>query len=293
MKLYETIPFIKMHGLGNDYVYIDTFAIRVADPEQLAPRISDRRRGIGGDGLVLIGPSDKADARMRIFNIDGSEAEMCGNAVRCVGKYLYESGRARSETLRVETLAGIRSLRLSVEAGRVERVRVDMGRPSFSPVDLPMSAPGKDFMHRALAVDGVIRRGTAVSVGNPHFVVPVDDPAALDLQRLGPLFERHPLFPCRVNTEFVRVVAPDLIEMRVWERGSGETDACGTGACAALAACAANGFSARSAVVRLPGGDLSIEWDEDDVLHMTGPAAIAGVGEYVLHPKTFEARRPI
>ncbi len=286
VKLYETISFTKMHGLGNDYVYIDTFANPVAEPERLAPRISDRRRGVGGDGLVLIGPSDEADARMRIFNIDGSEAEMCGNAIRCVGKYLYESGRVRSATLRVETLAGIRLLRLFMNGNRVERVRVDMGRPSFLPADLPMNAAEPSFLHRGIEVDGKEWRGTAVSVGNPHFVVPVDDPAALDLERIGPLFEHHPLFPRRVNTEFVRVLAPDLIDMRVWERGSGETAACGTGACAVLAACAANGFSARSAQVRLPGGPLSIEWDSDDILHMTGPAETVCAGDYILPPET-------
>ena len=286
VKLYETIQFTKMHGLGNDYVYIDTFANPVAEPERLAPRISDRRRGVGGDGLVLIGPSDEADARMRIFNIDGSEAEMCGNAIRCVGKYLYESGRVRSATLRVETLAGIRLLRLFMNGNRVERVRVDMGRPSFLPADLPMNAAEPSFLHRGIEVDGKEWRGTAVSVGNPHFVVPVDDPVALDLERIGPLFEHHPLFPRRVNTEFVRVLAPDLIEMRVWERGSGETAACGTGACAVLAACAVNGFSARSAQVRLPGGTLNIEWDSDDILHMTGPAETVCAGDYILPPET-------
>ncbi len=276
------LHFIKMHGLGNDYVYVDIFAENVPDPVGLAPRISDRRRGVGGDGLVLIGPSDKADARMRIFNTDGSEAEMCGNAVRCVGKYLYESGRARKEDLTVETLAGIRRLRLDVFAGRVERVRVDMGPPSFDPRALPMNVPEPDFLHREITAGGEVFLGTAVSVGNPHLVIPVPDPAALDLPRLGPLLERHPLFPRRVNTEFVRALASDLIEMRVWERGSGETSACGTGACAVLAALAANGFTGRSAVVRLPGGDLDIEWAEDGTLYMTGPAEMVFRGEYLV-----------
>ena len=281
-SLPDRLPFTKMQGLGNDYIYVEEFDAPLRHPAPLAIAMSDRHFGVGGDGLVLMGASDSADFRMRIFNADGSEAEMCGNATRCVGKYLYEKGFTRKKEFSLETLAGIRVLTLSVKGDNVTRIRVDMGKPLFEPRDIPMNARGDSFVDRPITVNGVAYRGTAVSMGNPHLVVPVPDPAALDLPRLGPLFEHHPLFPRRVNTEFIRVLNKDRIRMRVWERGAGETLACGTGACAVLAACALNGWTNRKAVIELCGGELEIEWGEDDVIYKTGPAEFVFSGEYLV-----------
>lgn len=275
------VPFTKMHGLGNDYIYVEEPHAPAANLASLAVAVSDRHFGVGSDGLVLIGPSRKADFRMRIFNADGSEAEMCGNAARCVGKYLYENGLTDKRELTLETLAGIRNLRLLVENSIVKRVSVDMGEPRLAPHDIPMCAEGNRFINRSITVDGGQYRATAVSMGNPHLVVPMlQGLDGLDLKRIGPLFERHTLFPQGVNTEFVEVRGRRHIRMRVWERGSGETMACGTGACAALVACVLNGLTDRKAVVELPGGDLIVEWDDHDVVHMTGEARTVCSGEY-------------
>jgi diaminopimelate epimerase len=280
--LPRLLPFTKMQGLGNDYVYVEEFNAPLADPARLAVAVSDRHFGVGGDGLVLIGPSEKADFRMRIFNADGSEAEMCGNATRCIGKYVYEKGLTAKTELTLETLAGIRILALRAEGARVEAVRVHMGRPALAPADIPMEAGGDSFVDRDIFVDGTTFRGTAVSMGNPHLVIPVPDAAGFDLERFGPLCERHPWFPKRVNTEFVQVLDRGRIRMRVWERGSGETLACGTGACAALVACSLNGWTERKAVLELRGGELEIEWAEDGAVYMTGGATIVFSGEYVV-----------
>lgn len=280
----RALPFTKMQGLGNDYVYVNAFEQKdIPEPSFLAQHISDRHFGVGGDGLVLICPSEVADVKMRMFNADGSEGEMCGNAVRCIGKFVYEKGIVRKEAIRLETLAGIRILQLTVNDGQVLSVRVDMGQPILKPADIPVKAGGDSFIDQEIEVDGRKWRATAVSMGNPHIVIPVDDVAALDLPRIGPLFENHPLFPNRINTEFVQVVDEGRVIMRVWERGSGETLACGTGACATLVACALNGFTGREAVVELRGGELYIRWADEGTVYMTGGAEIVFEGEYFLH----------
>lgn len=261
------MKFTKMHGLGNDYVYVDAIHQRLDDLNELARRVSDRHFGIGGDGLICICPSEVADFRMRMFNADGSEGEMCGNGIRCVGKFVYDKGMTDKTTVTVETLGGIKTLKLSVEEGKVVLVTVDMGVPE---VERPAE----------ISVNGNCYTGIAVSMGNPHFVVQVDDVDAMNLPAVGPGFEHHEMFPNRTNTEFIRVVSPREIQMRVWERGSGETLACGTGACASLAAMATAGLVEREVTVHLLGGDLYIRWDEGDGhIYMTGPAATVFEGE--------------
>ena len=282
----SSVPFSKMEGLGNDYIFIlETDLPRRYTDEELcamAKHASSRHFGVGSDGLVLIGASEKADFRMRIFNSDGSEAEMCGNALRCVGKYAYDKGLTQKKELAVETLAGIRILELRTVHDVVQSVRVAMGVPQLNPADIPMSVEGESFINRVIAVGGKDYWGTALSMGNPHLVVPVGNPKALDLQQLGPKFEHHPLFPARVNTEFVKVASRTHIHMRVWERGAGETLACGTGACAAAVACALNGLSDRDVTVHLPGGKLHIVWAADGMVYKTGPAHHVYDGDYDL-----------
>ncbi|MDR3176193.1 MAG: diaminopimelate epimerase [Desulfovibrio sp.] len=283
--LPDRLAFTKMQGLGNDYIYVEELEKPFADPGPLSIAISDRHFGIGSDGLVLIGKGSEgsgADFRMRIFNSDGSEAEMCGNATRCIGKYLYEKGLEQDPEFNLETMGGVRKIRVYAEGACVSRVRVDMGRPRLAPADLPMRVDGENFIDREIMAQGRMYRGTAVSMGNPHLVVPVPGLDSLDLSRIGPLFEHHALFPRRVNTEFIQVAGRDRIRMRVWERGSGETLACGTGACAALVACALNKWTGRKAIVELPGGELEIEWAEDDAVYMTGEAAFVCSGEYFI-----------
>ena len=276
------LSFAKMEGLGNDYVYVQEFERALPDPSALSRQISDRHFGVGGDGLVLIGSSDKADFRMRIFNSDGSEAEMCGNATRCVGKYLYDRGLTDKTTLTLETLSGIRTLELHVRGGEVATVRVAMGAPRLAPKDIPMAAEGADFINREIVVNGRRYHATALSMGNPHIVVPMRGLENLDIAQLGPFFEHHVLFPRRINTEFVEVLERDCIRMRVWERGAGETLACGTGACAAAVACSLNGLTDRDVSVKLLGGDLHILWAEDGIVYKTGPARHVFDGEYTL-----------
>lgn len=268
-----------MHGIGNDYVYVDAFAHDVADPPALAQRVSPRRTGIGSDGLILIRPSDTADARMEMYNADGSRGAMCGNGIRCVGKYVYESGRSRNNPLRIDSDSGIKTLQLELRGGRVARVAVDMGEPILDGPRIPVAAEGR-VINAPLEVAGVSYQVTCVSMGNPHCVVFVDDVERLDLERLGPPFERHPFFPQRVNTEFIHVESPTRLRMRVWERGSGETAACGTGACAALVAAVLTGRADRCATLVLNGGTLEIEWRASDghVL-MTGEAEEVFRGE--------------
>ena len=270
--LPDRLPFTKMEGLGNDYVYVDETAAPIANPGPLAARISDRHFGVGGDGLILIGASELADFRMRMFNVDGTEGEMCGNATRCVGKYVYEHGLTDKTEITLETLGGVRVLHLDARGGRVAGVRVNMGRPRLRPEEIPMNAAGDSFINRPVTAGGETFYCTAVSMGNPHLVVMAPDLDALDLPALGPCFERHELFPQRVNTEFIQVLGPDRIRQRTWERGTGETLACGSGASAALVACALNGLTGRSATVELRGGELSIEWAGDGIVYKTGPA---------------------
>lgn len=267
------MKFTKMQGIGNDYIYINCFEEKVGDPAALAVRLSDRHFGIGGDGVILIEPSETADCRMDIYNADGSRAMMCGNGIRCVGKYVYERGIAKKEVLTVDTLSGVKTLQLCTENGKVTSVTVDMGAPEFFPARIPVTLPGDMVVARELALDGEIRRITCVSMGNPHCVLFEEDLSALALESLGPKLECHPIFPNRANIEFVHVQNENEIEMRVWERGSGETWACGTGACAAAVACVLNGRTGRGVLVHLKGGDLSIRWAEDSGhIFMEGPA---------------------
>jgi diaminopimelate epimerase len=268
-----TLPFVKMHGIGNDYVYVDCFAHRVADPAALARRLSPRRTSVGSDGLILICPSTIADCRMEMYNADGSRGEMCGNGIRCVGKYVAEHGLSRANPLRVETDAGIKLLYFESRGGRVEQVTVDMGPPILDGPRIPVATEGR-VIDAALEVAGREYRVTCVSMGNPHCVVFLPEVEDLDLERLGPPFEQHRFFPQRVNTEFIRVDGPAALRMRVWERGSGETAACGTGACAAVVAAALTRRADRQATVHLNGGTLAIDWRaDDDHVYMTGPAA--------------------
>ena len=272
------LRFTKMHGIGNDYVYVDCFTQQVADPAALARRVSPRRTGIGSDGVILICPSTAADCRMEMYNADGSRGEMCGNGIRCVGKYVYDHGLLRKQSLDVETDAGIKHLRLHVDGAHVSAVTVDMGEPILDGPRIPVAAEGR-VIDAPLEVDGTTYRVTCVSMGNPHCVVFVSDVERLPLEHIGPRFEHHPFFPKRVNTEFVQVIDRTRLRMRVWERGSGETAACGTGACAVVVAAALNGHSERHAVVHLNGGDLDIEWRADNRVLMTGPAEEVFNGE--------------
>jgi diaminopimelate epimerase len=274
--------FTKMHGIGNDYVYVSTFdQAPPDDPRQLAVAVSDRHFGIGGDGLIMIMPSERADARMRMFNADGSEGEMCGNGVRCVARYLYDHGLARKEQVTIETGRGILALDLEFSAGRVQRVRVDMGPPILDPERIPTLLPGRPPINASIEVDALVMAVTAVSTGNPHVVIYESDVAAFPLESLGPKLERHPAFPKRVNVHIVEVVGPHEVKMRTWERGSGITLACGTGACAVCVAGVLTGRTARSIVAHLPGGDLELSWPDDrSSIFMTGPAVEVFSGEW-------------
>jgi len=274
--------FTKMHGAGNDYVYVDCFLNPVPhDPVGLSRAISDRHFGVGSDGLILICPSDKADARMRMFNADGSEAEMCGNGIRCVAKYLYDHGLVRKSTLAVETGRGVLSLDLEVQGGCVRQVRVDMGEPILEAARIPTTLPGNPPVDVPLAIGDRTFRVTCVSMGNPHCVTFGDEPTNDLVLGFGPRIEIDPVFPRRTNVEFVRVNGPEDVVMRVWERGSGETLACGTGACAAAVAGVLTGRTQRRTVVHLPGGDLRLHWSQtDNHVYMTGPAVEVFSGDW-------------
>ncbi len=266
-----TLEFTKLHGTANDFVYVDARAGFPGDPAVLAPRLCDRHRGVGADGLILLLPSDAADCRMQIVNADGSVAEMCGNGIRGFAKFVLDAGLVRTNPLRVETDAGVKVITAELANGRVGRVAVDMGTPEWSGRKIPVDADG-EVIERALEVAGRRWDVTCVSMGNPHCVVFVDDVAALPLADIGPRFERHPFFPKRVNTEFIRVASRTRLEMRVWERGAAETMACGTGACAAAVAAARTGRAERRTTVALAGGELEIDWRADDHVVMTGDA---------------------
>ena len=267
------LTFTKMQGIANDYIYINCFEQQVENVEELAVRLSRRRFSIGADGIILILPSEKADCRMEIYNADGSVAMMCGNGIRCVGKYVYERGIAKKEVLQVETRSGIKTLYLTVEDGQVVSVRVNMGRPGLTPQSIP--ALLDTLVDVPLQAGGETYRVTCVSMGNPHCVQFVEDVDSLDLPRIGPGLENHPAFPQRANVEFIQVLNYGEVKMRVWERGSEETWACGTGACASVVACCLNGKTGRDVLVHLRGGDLHIRWNEaTDEVEMTGPAEI-------------------
>jgi diaminopimelate epimerase len=273
--------FIKMHGIGNDYVYVDCFRETVSEPERLAVQISNRHVGVGGDGLILIMPSDRADVRMRMFNADGSEAQMCGNGIRCLAKYVYESGISRKPEITVETLAGVLSLELiTTSHGAVEKVKVNMGRPRLRRQDIPMRGEGHQVLGEKLTVGDREFAVTCVSMGNPHCVIYVDDVAQVAVSHYGPLLEHHPQFPQRTNVEWIERVNKREIRQRTWERGSGETLACGTGACAATVASVLNGETDRCVTVHLLGGDLEVEWADDEHVYMTGPAVEVFRGEW-------------
>ena len=275
------IPFTKMHGCGNDYIYINCFEHTIDDPATLSKHISDRHFGIGGDGIVLICPSDVADARMRMFNIDGSEGKMCGNAIRCVAKYLYDNNIVAKEVLTIDTLSGIKTMELFIENGKMISAKVDMGKAILEPALIPIqSKEANPLINFPFQVEDTTYHITTVSMGNPHCVIFVDDPMSVDLPRIGPMFEHHSFFPESVNTEFISVKDRNTLHMRVWERGSGETLACGTGACAAVVAAVLNGYCDKDSdvTVKLLGGDLVIRYTDEGVF-MTGPAVSVFDGE--------------
>ena len=266
------IRMTKMHGIGNDYVYVDCRERDLPDPPRVARAVSRRHHGIGADGLILVRPSHDTDGRMEMYNADGSRGEMCGNGIRCVAKYLYDRGLTRNP-MRIDTDAGVKALTLTLDAaGRVSGATVDMGVPVLDGARIPVASEGR-VIDQPLEVGGISWQITCVSLGNPHCVVFVPAVESLDLERIGPRFEHHPFFPQRVNTEFVAVRSRTAMDVRVWERGSGETMACGTGACAALVAAVLTGQTERRATIHLRGGDLDVEWRADDHVLMTGAAA--------------------
>jgi len=277
------MKFTKMHGCGNDYVYVNLFEEQIENPAKVSIAVSDRHFGIGSDGLITIGASEIADFRMRIYNADGSEAEMCGNGIRCVAKYVYDHKLTDKTEITVETGAGVKTLQLTVEDDKVTLVRVDMGKPILTPDEIPVVADGDRVVDEPIVVDDKEWRMTCVSMGNPHAVVFVDDVAHFELEKYGPLFENHVRFPKRTNTEFVQIISRNEAIMRVWERGSAETWACGTGTCATVMACILNGLTDNDVLVHLRGGDLRIVYDEkSNHVFMTGPATEVFEGEIQL-----------
>jgi diaminopimelate epimerase len=280
------MKFTKMHGIGNDYVYVNCFEETVHNPSAVAKYVSDRHFGIGSDGLILIRPSEIADCEMDMYNLDGSRGAMCGNGIRCVAKYAYDHGIVDKTEIRVATGSGVKTLSLTVTDGKVSSVRVNMGAPILKASDIPAISDQEQMIHAPISVDGVTYYITAVSMGNPHAVTYVEDVSSLDLEKIGPSFEYHPVFPDRVNTEFVQVIDRHTVKMRVWERGSGETMACGTGACAVAVASILNDKvdGDTPVTVQLLGGNLEIFWDRrENLVYMTGPAATVFDGEIDVH----------
>lgn len=274
--------FTKMEGCGNDYIYINCFEEAVDQPEKLAIAMSERHFGVGADGLVLIMPSDKADFRMRMFNLDGSEGEMCGNAVRCIGKYTYERGLTNKEEISLETGGGIKYLKCNIENGIVKTVRVDMGEPILEAEKIPVKHETSPVIGKSIVINNNDFLFTCVSMGNPHGITFVEDSEMFPVEEYGKQVERNPLFPKKTNVEFVKILDRKHIKMRVWERGSGETLACGTGACASVVASILNGFCDREVKVTLLGGELTINWDEkNNHVYMTGPAAFSFDGVWL------------
>lgn len=276
------MKFTKMHGCGNDYIYVDG-ARELLSPEekpQVVRRLSDRHFGIGGDGVIFINPSREADFEMEMYNMDGSRAEMCGNGIRCVAKFVYDKGLTDKTSISVISCGKIKYLTLSIENGKVSAVKVNMGSPILMAKDIPVISDHDEVIDEEIEVNGEIYKMTCVSMGNPHAVIFMDEIAELPLERLGPCFENHARFPKRINTEFVKVLDENTVEMRVWERGTGETLACGTGACATVAACVLNGLTKEQVTVKLLGGNLQIQWDrESNLVYMTGPATTVFEGE--------------
>ena len=274
------MKFTKMHGCGNDYVYINGFKEKVENKSEIVIKLSDRHFGIGGDGVIFINPSKIADFEMEMYNADGTRAEMCGNGIRCVAKFVYDKGLTDKKNISIESFGKIKYLELTVEDGKVAMVRVNMGAPELIAENVPVISENEKVIDEEIEVDDKIYHMTAVSMGNPHAVVFVNDVNDFPLETVGPKFEHHVRFPKRVNAEFVRVVDRKNVEMRVWERGSGETFACGTGCCATVVACILNGLTEEQVTVKLLGGSLVIQWDrEQNLVYMTGPAATVFEGE--------------
>ena len=274
------MKFTKMHGIGNDYVYVNCFKETVENPSEVAKFVSDRHFGIGSDGLILIKPSEVADCYMEMYNADGSNSAMCGNGIRCVAKYVYDYGLTDKTEVDVETAAGIKHIVLTIKDGKVEKACVDMGEPILKPELVPVVGEGDMLVDEPILVDGEEYHMTCVSMGNPHAIVYMDDVKNLDIDKVGPYFENHKRFPERVNTEFVKVIDRNTVEMRVWERGTGETLACGTGCCAIAVSCILNGLTEDKVTVKVLGGELLCEWDrEANLVYMTGPAVTVFDGE--------------
>ena len=282
MEKKAKINFTKMHGCGNDYIYINGAECKIPAQEksELVQKLSDRHFGIGDDGVIFINPSAEADFEMEMYNADGSRAEMCGNGIRCVAKYVYDKGLTDRTQLSIVSAGKIKYLTLTVENGKVSMVRVDMGRPELNASLIPVISEHDQVVDEEITVEGKVYRMTCVSMGNPHAVVFADNVADLDLAKIGPYFEQHERFPKRINTEFVRVIDRHTVEMRVWERGTGETLACGTGCCATAVACVLNGKTEADVTVKVLGGEIRIQWDrEADTIFMTGPASTVFEGE--------------
>ena len=278
------MKFTKMHGCGNDYIYVDGFKEHISQEKkpEIVRKLSDRHFGIGGDGVIFINPSEDADFEMEMYNMDGSRAEMCGNGIRCVAKFVYDKGLTDKTSISVISCGRVKYLDLTIEEGKVSTVKVNMGSPILRAEEIPVIAENEKeaVISQDIEVDGKSYKMTCVSMGNPHAVVFMDDVAGLAIEKIGPLFEKHTRFPKRINTEFVKVIDKDTIEMRVWERGTGETLACGTGACACTVACILNGLTNEEITVKLLGGVLQIQWDrEADIVYMTGPAKTVFEGE--------------
>lgn len=274
------MEFTKMQGCGNDYVYVNGFENKIDNPNKLSEIVSDRHFGIGSDGLIVINPSEKADFKMSMYNADGSEGKMCGNGIRCVAKYVYDNKMTDKITITVETLSGIKTLELNVKNDKVETVKVNMGTPILLPKDVPVVSDKDKVVDEPIVIDDKEYRITCVSMGNPHAITFIENTDDLEIETIGPKFENNPIFPDRVNTEFIQVLDRNTVKMRVWERGSGETFACGTGACATVVACVLNGLTDDKVTVKLLGGDLFIEYNrEENTVYMTGPAKVSFTGK--------------
>ena len=278
------LPFTKMHGIGNDYIYFNCFETKIDDPESLAIKLSDRHFSIGGDGIVLICPSDAADAKMRMFNIDGSEGKMCGNGIRCVAKFMRDNGLVDKDEMDIETLSGIIHVELQRHYGEVVGAKVTMGKAELDPKKIPVALTGDSIIDRKVNIGGEDYNITCVSMGNPHCVTFINNVDTFPLDEIGPKFERNEIFPERVNAEFIQVIDKTTLKMRVWERGSGETWACGTGACAAAVAAVLNGYCEKNTdiTVKLRGGDLVIRYTDDGTVYMTGEAVTVCTGTVII-----------
>ena len=274
------MEFTKMQGCGNDYVYVNGFENKIDNPNKLSEIVSDRHFGIGSDGLIVINPSEKADFKMSMYNADGSEGKMCGNGIRCVAKYVYDNKMTDKTTITVETLSGIKTLELNVKNDKVETVKVNMGTPILLPKYVPVVSDKDKVVDEPIVIDDKEYRITCVSMGNPHAITFIENTDDLEIETIGLKFENNPIFPDRVNTEFIQVLDRNTVKMRVWERGSGETFACGTGACATVVACVLNGLTDDKVTVKLLGGDLFIEYNrEENTVYMTGPAKVSFTGK--------------